>query len=389
MIDIYKVTWDSAKINHSATVFSNNDLTAYIKHSDQTVVTNYPKSSGKWYFELKMGSILNAMVGIVSVKSGYGSTHNSTLSRYYAINGSKIEGNTSQSYGLAYSNNDTIGIALNLDDGTIEFYKNGVSQGIAFRNLSELGEVYPAFTTNGTSSSITVTAIFEEQLFNYPIPNGYKPYGLLPYSKILLKSNNKIYSIESNNSLYKTYMTSDTVPAPLRSSASSVYINASSYQAWRAFSESTNNWMADNVPQWVQLDFGSKNIFNRVRIKSSNEANQSPKRFQVLGSNDGSNYHVIQEFSVNTWEANTWKEFYFKKSDYTVYRINVLEVYSPNTYNRVSINQIIFGLDNNVLIELPTLDIEYGQQSLLELNKTMINKNYILQVEVSEISDNT
>ena len=36
-----------------------------------------------------------------------------------------------RAYGFTYTNNDVIGVALNRTDGTITFFKNGVSQGIA------------------------------------------------------------------------------------------------------------------------------------------------------------------------------------------------------------------------------------------------------------------
>ena len=46
---------------------------------------------------------------------------------YYAT-GNKIVNQSSTSYGASYTTNDIIGVALNLDDNQITFYKNGVSQ---------------------------------------------------------------------------------------------------------------------------------------------------------------------------------------------------------------------------------------------------------------------
>ncbi|OXS65765.1 hypothetical protein B1B04_24820 [Lysinibacillus sp. KCTC 33748] len=396
MLDIDKVTWDSAKINHSATVFSNNDLTAFIKHSNQTVVANYPRSSGKWYFELKMGSILNVMVGIVSAKSGYGSTYNSTLSRYYAINGSRIEGNTSQSYGVAYSNNDIIGIALNLDDGTIEFYKNGVSQGIAFRNIYELGEVYPAFTTNGTSSSITVTAIFEEQLFNFPIPNGYKSYGLLPYSKTLLQSNNKTYSLDSIDTWYDTKMTSDNVPSPLVASASSVY--SSTFPAWRAFDglKDSNGWStATNsiINQWLRLYFGKYTRVNKVTVvaRSTTASTESPKNFDFQGSNDALNWTTLKEVRNQIgWKNSEERTYRFDKEGY--FKYYQIFVYDFNGDTSPVIGEVIYGCEYLSFCEIPSISkgnfIKYGAKFEFNgLEAIALDKNYILQDGVSENSD--
>ena len=51
---------------------------------------------------------------------------------YYG-SGNKFNGRTS--YGDSYTTGDTIGIALDLDARTLTFYKNGVSQGVAYSSL--------------------------------------------------------------------------------------------------------------------------------------------------------------------------------------------------------------------------------------------------------------
>lgn len=381
------VTWDATKKNHSSTIYSNNNLTAYLYHSSQTVISTHAKDKGKWYFELKMGTIINTHVGIVAADAGLALTYNSPKSRYYsAAYGTKSEGASSSTYGATYAAGNIIGVALDLDNGTITFYKNGVSQGIAFTNLLSLGAVYPAFTTNGTSSGNTITTNFGDQPFTYPIPDGYKPYGSLPYLKILLQSNDKAYSHESADNWHKANMTSNTAPIPLIASASSYYANGSSYAAWRAFSESTNNWYAEKLPQWIQLNFGQKMTLNRVKLKSATRQEETPKVFAILGSNDGANFDVINSYSMDAWAVSTWKEFHFKKSEYTIYRILVTECF--NKGNRVAINQIVYGFKDASLIGIPTLNdknfIKYGRDSMLYLNNPLGNKNYILQDKVSK-----
>ena len=53
----------------------------------------------------------------------------------YSANGNKYNANTSVAYGAAYSVGDIVGIALDVDAGTLTFYKNGVSQGVAYSSL--------------------------------------------------------------------------------------------------------------------------------------------------------------------------------------------------------------------------------------------------------------
>jgi hypothetical protein len=93
-------------------------------------------SSGKWYSEFaytKISGDASYSVGIQKTKS----TGSEDLSyRYYAYNGNKYQNSTGSSYGASYTAGDIIGIALDMDAGTLTFYKNNVSQGTAFTSIS-------------------------------------------------------------------------------------------------------------------------------------------------------------------------------------------------------------------------------------------------------------
>jgi hypothetical protein len=65
--------------------------------------------------------------------------------------------------------NDVIGIALDLDAGTLVFYKNGVSQGTAYSSLS--GTFKPAFGAYQTCKGI---ANFGQRQWAYAAPAGFK-----------------------------------------------------------------------------------------------------------------------------------------------------------------------------------------------------------------------
>ena len=94
-------------------------------------------SSGKWYAEWSATSAGGSqMVGISKgLASGSYLGSNSDGFGYYGSNGQKYNG-SGVSYGATYGSGDVIGVALNLDDGNIVFYKNGTSQGTAFTGLS-------------------------------------------------------------------------------------------------------------------------------------------------------------------------------------------------------------------------------------------------------------
>lgn len=69
---------------------------------------------------------------------------------YVAATGSKYHSSSAEKYGDQFSSGDVIGIILDFDMRTIEFLRNGVSQGIAFRNLSGPVRLAASFTAMDT-----------------------------------------------------------------------------------------------------------------------------------------------------------------------------------------------------------------------------------------------
>jgi len=127
-------------------------------------------SSGKWYWEVKPASGTEWMIGIgkigglydYRVANGYG---------YFSTNGQKYNSGSGVAYGATYSSADTIGVALDLDAGTLTFYKNGVSQGTAFTGLS--GTYFPSLQNPGPTSQ-GYTYNFGQRPFAYTAPSGFK-----------------------------------------------------------------------------------------------------------------------------------------------------------------------------------------------------------------------
>jgi hypothetical protein len=118
--------------------YSNGNTTASGDGSFHQFRSTFYLTTGKYYWEFKPTTVGNAMEGGV-VGSNYAG--GSGLRRHYNANGYKYEDGSSASYGATYTTNDIIGVALNLDDGELTFYKNGVSQGVAFTNmLSTIGQ---------------------------------------------------------------------------------------------------------------------------------------------------------------------------------------------------------------------------------------------------------
>jgi hypothetical protein len=128
-------------------------------------------SSGKWYWEYtQLGG--NSSVGIVNESANLSTYVGGDANGWsYFVGGQKYTNNASASYGASYTTNDVIGIALDLDAGTLVFYKNGVSQGTAFSSLS--GTMFPAISTSGISN-VSCVLNFGQRPFAYTAPSGFK-----------------------------------------------------------------------------------------------------------------------------------------------------------------------------------------------------------------------
>ena len=131
-------------------------------------------SSGKYYFEFT-NSYSNVMIGVCTNNNPLGNNFSaSTTSWTYCSNGQKFgNGANGVSYGASFTTGDIIGVALDMDAGSITFYKNGVSQGVAFSTgLSgkELTPLVSSFVAAGAKGS----ANFGQRAFAYTAPSGFK-----------------------------------------------------------------------------------------------------------------------------------------------------------------------------------------------------------------------
>jgi hypothetical protein len=154
---------------YSTGTLSNGNLTLTSSNDDSFSGTIFV-NSGKWYWEMKSTS----GYGLPGVVQGYyriTGTDYKTYS-YHLVSGNKVERYPGVSnltgYGSVVNTGETVGIKLDLDNGTVEFLKSNVSQGIAFTGLT--GWWAPiAYTGPGTD-----VFNFGQTSFSYSIPSGYK-----------------------------------------------------------------------------------------------------------------------------------------------------------------------------------------------------------------------
>ena len=133
-------------------------------------------SSGQYYWEATVEVSNSAYLGIGALR------YSATLIRYRYLNdGQKDVNGTTSAYGASFSAGDVIGVAVDADAETIEFYKNGTGQGSFSIDLS-LGDFFPLFMDGNSGASSTFVVNFGQQPFKYDPPAQELDMAYLPLS---------------------------------------------------------------------------------------------------------------------------------------------------------------------------------------------------------------
>lgn len=164
----------------STVVLSNGNLSITTSTSTASTIGGTAwVTSGKWYWEMGVTSTTGdgSARGYFGIKK-YKSDGTMAHWTYYGNNGDKYTNESGSvvntAYGATYTT-QTIGVAFDADNGTLTFYKDGVSQGIAFTGLTN--GPYTVFYSDGSSTSGLVGWInFGQRSFNQSIPSGYSPF---------------------------------------------------------------------------------------------------------------------------------------------------------------------------------------------------------------------
>jgi hypothetical protein len=181
----------------SGTAWLDGNLKVNVSSTQSGITAStFGISSGKWYWEivaspssppsLCVGIIKTSFTPIGDIFLGYQSEGYG----YYSFDGKKVNNNSFSTYGSSWEGAQfVISIALDMDAGTIVFYRNNVSQGTAFSSLSgtftfaasDGGLVGTTFYVNfGADSSFAGQKTLQTNTdanglgnFFYAVPSGY------------------------------------------------------------------------------------------------------------------------------------------------------------------------------------------------------------------------
>jgi hypothetical protein len=144
----------------------------------RTVPSTIAMPDGKWYAEV----IFSAINGSASARVGIAATSNiftgnvypglTSTSYSYGNDGPKYNNNGTASYGASWTTGDILGIAFDSSTGTLTFYKNNVSQGVAYASISSADQYY--IIVGGANVTNTCAINFGQRPFAYTPPTGFK-----------------------------------------------------------------------------------------------------------------------------------------------------------------------------------------------------------------------
>lgn len=171
-------TWNPAD-KAGNVLLSNGDRTATHNGSPDgvngLVRSTTGKSSGKHYVEIVADVVTASPFALIGLAPSSLATtafpgSSSTSYGYYQDDGQKFNNNTGAAFGSPWENNgDVVGLAVNMDDGELEYFLNGVSQGVAFTGIT--GTMFIALSLYRNLHQ--VTARFDPADQTYSPPSGF------------------------------------------------------------------------------------------------------------------------------------------------------------------------------------------------------------------------
>lgn len=161
-------TLNGTSIGANATLSNGNlDISYGSSATRNATMGTFGMSSGKWYWETTIVSLGTPSIGITNTPSP------SDVSNYpgfaangwsYLSDGTKYNSGTGVAYGATYTTNDVIGVAFDADTRELTFYKNGVSQGVAYTGLA-VNTYFPAFGDGSAAGTWSGSTNFGQRPF--------------------------------------------------------------------------------------------------------------------------------------------------------------------------------------------------------------------------------
>ena len=250
-------------------------------------------SAGKWYFEGTVKGVTNstgalgrANIGVQTALGGLTNYVGADANGWgYNFDGLKLNNGSTVAYGAGYITGDVIGVALDMDAGTLTFYKNGATQGQAFSGIT--GVVFPAFCSQSVSNTSGWYANFGQRPFTYTPPTGFKALNTQNLPDPVIKKPNQYMDATT----YSGNGTSQTITNAAGFAPDLVWIKGRNY--------------ADNHTLWNTVVGAQKSLSSDTTTAETTRST-ALTAFTSTGFTLGSD--TITNYSAGTYVGWQWKE---------------------------------------------------------------------------------
>lgn len=181
------VVWDIESAENVAHLvkISKDKLSILSQSAFSTLKANACIYGGKYQYEVQLKSKGVMQIGFCSSQCRFTQDTGVGDTRYsYGLDGSKrrLWHVYTKEFGPYWRSGDVYGVCLDMDKGTIEYYRNGNALGLAFDDI-ERGPGLALFPAVSLAFNDSLTANFGGSPFRYPV-TGYKPLQTPPQKEL-------------------------------------------------------------------------------------------------------------------------------------------------------------------------------------------------------------
>jgi hypothetical protein len=262
-----------------------------------TVAATIPIVSGKWYAEFYINAAVTAQwIGVSSnlARIGLGSVDCGIRNPGYAYKvntGNKCNNdNTGTAYGASSTTGDIIGVAMDADTGSITFYKNGTSLGVAYTGMTNAGNGWVFGCDSDPSGSFFVN--FGQRPFSYTPPTGYSALNTYNLSAPAIKNG----AAHIAATLYTGNGTTQSVVNT---------VNGTSFQpdlVWMKIRSTTGQHVLTDSVRGI-----SKQVFSSSQNIETAESTKGVTAFNSNGFTLGGDLVTIGSTNNNTYTYVAWQ----------------------------------------------------------------------------------
>ena len=174
-----------------------------------------------------------------------------------------------------------------------------------------------------------------------------------------------------STTLYKLdlNMTSNTSPSPYSVSSSGTIQSRQPYKCFNNKIDKTSCYHSSkSTKNYVQIYLGKKYIipkiiFNMRRMDTNEGYDYRQKTLSIYGSNDGTNYNLINQINIQSWNKSgydlEYEVLYNNNNNYNYYKFEFIPYNSSGGY--IDINEIsLYYKKPNTIIKTPNKYIGGG-----------------------------